>query len=160
MSDAIREAGVITRDSAGTFDVLLHDNTTVKAPAGCLKMGKRDPDAFRKGTLVQYKLIGGRQWLNGKVLAVNEDGTYDIKGRDEELIESVKPSLVRMTIAAKERSLARAEKISSSKERAREVNTNHLWRSTFATSSASSAAQQGTFGRSDGGEGGSGGGRR
>jgi hypothetical protein len=146
---------VITRDSAGTFDVLLHDNTTVKAPAGCLKMGKRDPDAFRKGTLVQYKLIGGRQWLNGKVLAVNEDGTYDIKGRDEELIESVKPSLVRMTIAAKERSLARAEKISSSKERAREVNTNHLWRSTFATSSASSAAQQGTFGRSDGGEGGS-----
>ena len=148
---------MITRDSAGTFDVLLHDNTTVKAPAGCLKMGKRDPDAFRKGTLVQYKLIGGRQWLNGKVLAVNEDGTYDIKGRDEELIESVKPSLVRMTIAAKERSLARAEKISSSKERAREVNTNHLWRNIFATSSASAAVQQGTFGRSDGGEGGSGG---
>jgi hypothetical protein len=59
-----------------------------------------------------------------------------------------------MTSAAKDRSFARAETISSSTERAREVTTNHLWRSTFATSSASSAAQQGTFGRSDGGEGG------
>ena len=157
-----RQSGEITRDSHGTFDVLLLISKKVETQvrAGRLKMGKRDPDAFRRGTAVLYlKGNGARRnnWLIGKVEVVNIDGTYDIKGKDGEVMENVKPQHVKMTEAAMRRSLARAQKVSTPKVTARDVNTNHLWRNIFATSSASAAVQQGTFGRSDGGEGGSGG---
>ena len=155
-----RQSGEITRDSHGTFDVLLHISKKVETQvrAGRLKMGKRDPDAFRRGTAVLYlKGNGARRnnWLIGKVEVVNIDGTYDIKGKDGEVMENVKSQNVKMTEAAMLRSLARAEKVSTPKLTAREVNTSHLWRNIFAASTTSTAVQQGTFGRSDGGEGGS-----
>ena len=74
-----RKSGEITRDSHGTFDVLLHisKKAETQVRAGRLKMGKRDPDAFRRGTAVQYlKGNGNKIWLIGKVEVVNVDGTY------------------------------------------------------------------------------------
>ena len=116
-------------------------------------MGKRDPDAFRRGATVQYLKAHGRKWLIGKVEVINIDGTYDIRCKDGEVMENVKPQHVKMvTEAAMQRSLARAEKVSTPKVTAREVNTNHLWRNVFANSSTSAAAQRGPFGRSDRGE--------
>ena len=152
-----RRSGKITRDSEGTFDVLLNSSKKVemRVTADRLKMGKRDPDAFRRGATVQYLKAHGRKWLIGKVEVINIDGTYDIRCKDGEVMENVKPQHVKMTEAAMQRSLARAEKVSTPKVAAREVNTNHLWRNVFANSSTSAAAQRGPFGRSDRGEGGS-----
>ena len=152
-----RRSGKITRDSEGTFDVLLNSSKKVemRVTADRLKMGKRDPDAFRRGAIVQYLKAHGRKWLIGKVEVINIDGTYDIRCKDGEVMENVKPQHVKMTEAAMQRSLARAEKVSTPKIAAREVNTNHLWRNVFANSSTSAAPQRGPFGRSDGGEGGS-----
>ena len=152
-----RRSGKITRDSEGTFDVLLTSSKKVemRVTADRLKMGKRDPDAFRRGATVQYLKAHGRKWLIGKVEVINIDGTYDIRCKDGEVMENVKPKHVKMTEAAMQRSLARAEKVSTPKVTAREVNTNHLWRNVIANSSTSAAAQRGPFGRSDRGEGGS-----
>ena len=125
----------------------------MRVTADRLKMGKRDPDAFRRGATVQYLKAHGRKWLIGKVEVINIDGTYDIRCKDGEVMENVKPQHVKMTEAAMQRSLARAEKVSTPKIAAREVNTNHLWRNVFANSSTSAAPQRGPFGRSDGGEG-------
>ena len=152
-----RRSGKITRDSEGTFDVLLNSSKKVemRVTADRLKMGKRDPDAFRRGATVQYLKAHGRKWLIGKVEVINIDGTYDIRCKDGEVMENVKPQHVKMTEAAMQRSLARAEKVSTPKIAAREVNTNHLWRNVFANSSTSAAPQRGPFGRSDGREGGS-----
>ena len=127
----------------------------MRVTADRLKMGKRDPDAFRRGATVQYLKAHGRKWLIGKVEVINIDGTYDIRCKDGEVMENVKPQHVKMTEAAMQRSLARAEKVSTPKVTAREVNTNHLWRNVFANSSTSAASQRGPFGRSDRGEGGS-----
>ena len=149
-----RRSGKITRDSEGTFDVLLNSSKKVemRVTADRLKMGKRDPDAFRRGATVQYLKAHGRKWLIGKVEVINIDGTYDIRCKDGEVMENVKPQHVKMTEAAMRRSLARAEKVSTPKIAAREVNTNHLWRNVFANSSTSAAPQRGPFGRSDRGE--------
>ena len=152
-----RQSGKITRDSEGTFDVLLNSSKKVemRVTADRLKMGKRDPDAFRRGATVQYLKAHGRKWLIGKVEVINIDGTYDIRCKDGEVMENVKPQHMKMTEAAMQRSLARAGKVSTPKVAAREGNSNHLWRNVFANSSTSAAAQRGPFGRSDRGEGGS-----
>jgi hypothetical protein len=149
-----RQSGKITRDSEGTFDVLLNSSKKVemRVTADRLKMGKRDPDAFRRGATVQYLKGHGRKWLIGKVEVINIDGTYDIRCKDGEVMENVKPQHVKMTEAAMQRSLARAENVSTPKVAAREVNTNHLWRNVFANSSTSAAAQRGPFARSDRGK--------
>ena len=88
-----RQSGKITRDSEGTFDVLLNSSKKVemRVTADRLKMGKRDPDAFRRGATVQYLKAHGRKWLIGKVEVINIDGTYDIRCKDGEVMENVKP---------------------------------------------------------------------
>ena len=46
----------------------------MRVTADRLKMGKRDPDAFRRGATVQYLKAHGRKWLIGKVEVINIDG--------------------------------------------------------------------------------------